>query len=143
MEEKTLSRQRLWQIANADKHHAQMALTRAIRTGKILPSATWCEVLNPGVLEENPIVGHHQSYAKDDWLKVEWICRDCHHGIHTRPIRQRRQDTLRAALPMIRVSDATKARIEEIATSSGANISTVIRTILERAIDEGIEIEAK
>ena len=51
-----------------------------------------------------------------------------------------KRETKAATLPMIRVSTETKAGLEDAARASGANLSTLIRTVLERALAEGIEI---
>ena len=51
-----------------------------------------------------------------------------------------KRETKQAALPMVRVSVSLKAELDALSVKSGANLSTVIRTILEQALAAGVEV---
>ncbi len=66
---------RKWRQANPDKNRAQNRLNKAVRTGKIVRSAS-CQSCGKACRVE----GHHADYAKP--LEVQWLCRRCHSHVH-------------------------------------------------------------
>lgn len=46
-----------------------------------------------------------------------------------------------SALPTIRISDAMKAQLAQIAAQNDVTLSRLVRTVIERALADGIEIE--
>ncbi len=58
------------------KRHARKAVNLAIKLGVLKREP--CEVC--GCLE---VEGHHQSYERDQWLKVRWICKEHHAALET------------------------------------------------------------
>ena len=59
--------------ANRGKYRARSAVLRAVARG---------ELVRPGACSrcDRPCKpqGHHPSYERADWLKVEWLCKRCH-----------------------------------------------------------------
>lgn len=70
---------------NPEKIKAQLAVNHAVRSGKLRRPA-YCEIC--GARSEH-IEGHHDSYDRDRWLVVTWLCSSCHKFLHTQ--RRRRQ----------------------------------------------------
>lgn len=62
---------------NPEKQKARNAVNGAIRSG-LLFRPNHCEMCG---IECTP-QGHHDSYDKDRWLIVVWLCRKCHCYIH-------------------------------------------------------------
>ena len=58
---------------NPEKKKAHHAVYRAIKTGK-LTRPSICE----SCFKERFIQAHHESYEKEKWLDVDWLCRECH-----------------------------------------------------------------
>ena len=58
---------------------AHNAVNNAVRDGK-LKRPSCCSICGAKCLPH----GHHESYANDDWLKVIWVCVNCHIDIHGR-----------------------------------------------------------
>lgn len=56
-------------------HLARTALNRALAQGKIL-RPNHCEMCG----EQCKPQGHHHDYEQR--LKVTWLCRKCHYGLH-------------------------------------------------------------
>jgi hypothetical protein len=56
---------------------ARQAVYEAIKRGDLL-KPTRCEDCG----QEKPLQGHHESYEKEHWLEVRWVCRKCHRKIH-------------------------------------------------------------
>lgn len=65
--------------AHPEKSLAISAVGRAVARG---------DLVRPSVCSRCGKVcfpdGHHHSYAREDWLSVEWLCRSCHRTIHRR-----------------------------------------------------------
>lgn len=59
-----------------EKYHARVVVRRAIQKGILVKGP--CEFCN----STSQIVGHHDSYKKEDWLKVRWMCHRCHMVFH-------------------------------------------------------------
>lgn len=64
--------------ANREKMLARKAVDYAVDTGAMTRPTT-CERCGAAGCV---IDGHHPSYARDQWLVVEWICRSCHRRHH-------------------------------------------------------------
>lgn len=56
-------------------HHA---VKTALRNGTLVKPDS-CEDCGTG---EKRLSGHHESYAEEDWLVVEWLCTKCHATRH-------------------------------------------------------------
>jgi len=73
---------RLQRERHPEQKHARDAVYRALKTGRLVkPDA--CE--DCGTLAESlpdGLHGHHESYDKDKWLDVVWLCRRCHRKRH-------------------------------------------------------------
>jgi transposase-like protein len=74
--EKHRASTRRWLINNREKKQAQTAVATAIEQGKLTRGA--CEMCGSG----HRVHGHHDSYAKEDWLNVRWLCQSCHLRLH-------------------------------------------------------------
>jgi hypothetical protein len=61
---------------NKPKVTAHLALNKAKRRGVIIPEP--CEVCGSGKSE-----AHHDSYLREDWLNVRWLCRLHHKAWHS------------------------------------------------------------
>lgn len=60
-----------WRSLNANKRSAHTAVSNALRDGKLFKQP--CKYCN------NPIVeAHHESYEKEHWLNVIWLCKKHH-----------------------------------------------------------------
>ena len=73
-----VSRQRLWQIKNRDKHYAQLSVGKAVVAGIITPAAACEDCGTPPPLQAH----HHLGYAKEHRLHVRWLCQECHTTAH-------------------------------------------------------------
>lgn len=66
-----------WRAKNAERNRilrkAHHAVEAALLSGKIVRPAK-CERCH----RRKPTGSHHKSYARADWLKVEWLCDFCH-----------------------------------------------------------------
>ena len=59
------------------KHMARDAVNHAVNSGK-LEKPDCCSICgNGGVIH-----GHHDSYEKEFWLDVRWLCVKCHNMVH-------------------------------------------------------------
>ncbi len=67
-----------WMKNNPIKKAAQLAVSSAIKKG-LLIKPTVCE--NCGKTDCR-IEGHHESYEKEFWLSVNWLCSVCHRARH-------------------------------------------------------------
>jgi hypothetical protein len=66
-----------WSRENKEKRSASYAVNTEIRAGRMKP-AEQCEMCGDvGTLD-----GHHDSYDKDRWLVVIWLCKPCHVWLH-------------------------------------------------------------
>jgi hypothetical protein len=71
-------RTRLYQIRNAAKHEAHIAVVKALYRG-VLVKATACEHCDGF----GPFHGHHhQGYDRAHQLDVIWLCGSCHWRAH-------------------------------------------------------------
>lgn len=63
---------------NRERMFARKAVEYAVSQGQLVRPETceWCGVSG------RVIDGHHPSYAREDRLKVNWICRSCHRRHH-------------------------------------------------------------
>lgn len=64
-------------LRNPDQKHARDAVYRALKEGRLLKPDHCKECPETQRLE-----GHHESYAKEHWLDVEWLCKKCHRKRH-------------------------------------------------------------
>lgn len=76
--EKVADANRRYSASNRVRYAAKKAVEKAILAGT-LTRATSCA--RCGAVDV-VIDGHHPSYAADQWLVVEWICRSCHRRHH-------------------------------------------------------------
>lgn len=67
-------------VADPERFKAHVYLNRAVRRGTIT-KPTECSSCGSTTRR---IEGHHPSYAREDWLKVVWLCRSCHMALHKR-----------------------------------------------------------
>jgi len=63
-----------------ETYAARAAVNNAIRAGKLVRPAE-CDVCGTTAGRIN---GHHDSYEKDRWLVVTWMCDTCHAFTHAR-----------------------------------------------------------
>ena len=56
---------------------AHCAVARAVKNGRLL-RPNKCSVCDA----EGKLHAHHDSYLKEDYLKVTWLCTPCHSSIH-------------------------------------------------------------
>ncbi len=77
-------------------------LNCAIRSGKI-KRASHCESCS----KERFTEGHHESYEKEDWLKVNWLCVRCHRKLHGL---LRLKIKIQAAYPLLTLSPSCSIR---------------------------------
>lgn len=82
--EKIRRKSREYKRKNPQKTKAQTAVGNAVQSGRLIRPER-CEMC--GVAER--LNGHHDSYKRDRWLVVVWLCRPCHAFLHVR------QDELR------------------------------------------------
>jgi hypothetical protein len=61
--------------SNKDKYLANTAVNNAIKLGHL--ESQPCEVCG-----EKEVHGHHESYLKEDWLNVNWLCHTHHAQRH-------------------------------------------------------------
>jgi len=66
-----------WIRKNPEKVKAHNALSNAVRDGKIKKSKI-CKMCG----SQRLLHGHHESYKKQDWLNVTWVCYICHRKLH-------------------------------------------------------------
>lgn len=78
-----VSRQRRWQLRNAEKQKSHAITQEAIRIGKVIRGKCWC-----GKLGES----HHEDYSKP--LKIVWLCPEHHRDRHKQIRRQLSSNTL-------------------------------------------------
>lgn len=60
-----------------ERHKARQAVNNALRSG-VLVRPNKCDCCS----RIGKVEAHHKSYAKKNWLKVEWLLPDCHSFIH-------------------------------------------------------------
>lgn len=60
-----------------EKYQAKSAVGTAVANGSLIrpDKCSLCD--NRGVIH-----GHHESYAREHWLDIVWVCRSCHRNIH-------------------------------------------------------------
>ena len=59
------------------KQQARMSIDYAVRTNRII-RPDFCSKCGTCCKPE----AHHESYQKDQWLNVKWMCRSCHAAHH-------------------------------------------------------------
>lgn len=60
-----------WRSLNSNKRKAHSAVSNALRDGRLLKQ--------PCVKCNNPISeAHHESYEKEKWLSITWLCKTHH-----------------------------------------------------------------
>ena len=69
---------RKWALANKHKIKAHRAVMEAVMAGLLVRGP--CE----GCGFQGKTEGHHNSYVPKNWLKVVWLCVDCHKRRHSR-----------------------------------------------------------
>lgn len=60
-----------------DHYKAHVAVKRALERGTLTKPSRCASCRR-----RRPLEGHHASYAREDWLRVEWLCRSCHARLH-------------------------------------------------------------
>lgn len=58
-----------------ERSRARDAVAKAIRSGALVPAAQCA-------CGGQPVEAHHESYERDRWLDVEWLCHRCHARRH-------------------------------------------------------------
>jgi hypothetical protein len=76
-----LSRQRLEQLRNPEKHLARRALQYALKTGKVVKPNVCALCGKPDKLQAH----HHRGYAEEFRLDVTWLCSPCHGLVSRKP----------------------------------------------------------
>ena len=70
-----------YQALQRERHpehkHARDAVYRALKDGTLVKPEK-CEDCEKSL----PLHGHHESYAQDQWLIVNWLCKKCHRKKH-------------------------------------------------------------
>lgn len=75
---RSVSRQRLHQRRFPERHRARMAVTRALRSGRLV-RPNRCEHCRTRC---RPEAHHARGYDRAHRLDVEWCCRTCHLAAH-------------------------------------------------------------
>lgn len=71
-----VSRQRVSQLLNREKHLARVIVAQALRKGKVVkPERCQCCNTKTSILH-----AHHHDYKRR--LDVKWLCRKCHYDCH-------------------------------------------------------------
>lgn len=65
--------QRKSRLKNLHKYRANGAVFRALKSGRLTRPSTCSECGAEGFIE-----AHHDSYAREHWLVVRWLCHRCH-----------------------------------------------------------------
>ena len=65
---------RKWQAANPEKYMAHYTVQSAIKRGILTPQP--CRVCG------DVAQAHHESYERDQWLNVDWLCPKHHAARH-------------------------------------------------------------
>ncbi len=65
-----------WQRDNPEKCRAHSAVNRAKKSGTLIPQP--CDACG----STKDIQAHHDSYDRDRWLDVRWLCPQCHGAYH-------------------------------------------------------------
>jgi ribosomal protein S27AE len=60
---------------NKVKYFARVVVRRALKSGKLVKGP--CEFCGA-----TKVVGHHDSYERERWLDVRWMCHKCHMVFH-------------------------------------------------------------
>jgi superfamily II helicase len=68
-----------WRAANKVKKAAHNAVQQAVKSG-VLVKPDDCQQCGTN----GPLDAHHDDYNHP--LKVEWLCRSCHHSRHSEPL---------------------------------------------------------
>ena len=68
-----------WKKANSAACSANKVIKAALIHGEIVKPCS-CEVCD----SSKPLEGHHDSYDRDRWLTVTWMCIRCHRWHHAR-----------------------------------------------------------
>lgn len=68
-------------VQYAAQYRAREAVKYALRTGALVRPARCQQCGAPGKPH-----AHHASYAPDQWLVVQWLCRACHRRADTPPL---------------------------------------------------------
>ena len=66
-----------WWDSGRLKIHARAKVQHAIKLGELIKPQK-CQECG----KKREIQAHHESYKKEDWLKVDWYCKDCHNSWH-------------------------------------------------------------
>ena len=61
-----------------DKANARNAVQRALNNGSMERPSVCSECFSNGIIETH----HYLGYAKENWLNIKWICKDCHYKAH-------------------------------------------------------------
>jgi hypothetical protein len=69
-----------WQTRNKVAVEARRAVTKAVKAGTLTPAKT-CQIL--GCRKRSGLVGHHNSYAPRNRIRVVWVCRAHHQSVHS------------------------------------------------------------
>ena len=69
---------------NRDRFRAKEAVHNALLNGALVRPGC-CEMCE----KKKPTEGHHDSYDRDRWLVVTWLCVRCHRWTHARRREQR------------------------------------------------------
>lgn len=60
------------------EHQARIAVRRALKAGRLVKPSN----CNRCPQQTDDLIGHHHSYARENWLDVEWLCKKCHMRHH-------------------------------------------------------------
>ncbi len=91
-----------------EKHLAKTAVRVALKDGQLVKPDK-CEMCEAN---GKRLYGHHQSYEKEWWLLVVWLCAKCHKWLHARQDEQRRaRETIEAKAPPLPASTPTQTQL--------------------------------
>jgi hypothetical protein len=76
------------------KIYARWYVNRALHSGKLV-RPDQCQ--NKKCRKKCKPEAHHESYEKCDWLKVQWLCTECHEMADARLARKRLRSGLQAS----------------------------------------------
>lgn len=74
-------------VSEKVKMLARREVKKGLKEGRIKKP-----VLCQSCLRKKALFAHHESYLKEDWLKVRWLCSSCHRKADMeRRVRERKE----------------------------------------------------
>lgn len=114
--ERARLRARQYYQVHPERYGVTAAVFYAVKRGDLIRPNT-CEICG----RKQRVMAHHESYAREDWLTVVWLCAKCHRNLHQEGSNRVMKDSERRSHAM-----ASKhwAVIDAVAERMGATAST-------------------